>query len=188
MSGHPSWDGGGVAPPVAVPPTGQSANSHTTPRGLPPAHQPSSYSLFWAQPAWGHHKGGAVTGMAHDTAPALLFLLEDLNIYSYLPLSTYLHLVNFYSSVKKSIQMSNTHGHISWPVTYIVYSLRASCASFLAVSNVLITFESWTSVPHPQVCSVRARTISVMLSNPLPASSWVCRIEYILINICEIKE
>lgn len=117
--------------------------------------------------------------------------LEDLNTHSYLPCPTYLCLGNLYSSAKKSIQMSSTQTHFL--TRFYLYcalsqSTEASCASLIAFPEVLITRMSLEHLSPPAGVPHAGKPRLRCAQQWIPASSWVPRIEFGFVNICEINE
>lgn len=78
--------------------------------------------------------------------------LEDLHTHSYLLCPTYLCPGNLYSSAKQSIQMLSTQTHFLtrfYLYCVLSHSTEASCASFVAFPEVLITCMSLEHLSQP---------------------------------------
>lgn len=117
--------------------------------------------------------------------------LEDLNTHSYLPCPTYLCLANLYASAKMSIQMSSTQTHVLtrfYLYCVLSQSTEASCASFIAFPKVLMTCMSLEHPSPPAGVLHEGKHHLPYAQQWIPASSWVPRIEFGFINICEISE
>lgn len=117
--------------------------------------------------------------------------LDDLNTHSYLPCPTYLCLGNLSSSAEKSIQMSSTRTHFLtrfYLYCVLSQSIEASCASLIAFPEVLITCLSLEHLSPPAGVLHAGKHHPRYAQQWIPASSWVPRIEFGFVNICEINE